>query len=405
LVKISRPDEDGAMSALREFVTDVLEIEGAAVGPVEPDGLEVLAPDPVRAAMGWPELARLGFGIELPPGAIPVGLDGDWLDRFGSLLGERGRWAERQLEVPVPPIGDPMHILDKALDLPNAVWRFHGVTEGWTRCALLAFRYAATSDEKREGLVWLAFNEGTGAAIDDIGTRLRLLLAAGADWQAPTPDVRRAAGHGRNPTALSERITPLLDLRVRRELEPFLRAMRRRFDRDRHRIHSYHDDLRLASIRKLAVLSPATGEKAENDRRRETMRIAAIAREYTAKLDDLRHNYALRVTVEWVQGLVVFAPVRHFEVIIKRRKSERRIRLDWHAAARSAEVPPCDWGDGLDRTRLVCDDALHLTEPAGQAPCPSCGKVWCRACRGGCPRCGASQADTPATEQTRKASP
>jgi hypothetical protein len=47
------------MGALREFVADMLESEGAAVEPVEPDGLEVLAPEPLRAAMGWPEFARL----------------------------------------------------------------------------------------------------------------------------------------------------------------------------------------------------------------------------------------------------------------------------------------------------------------------------------------------------------
>jgi hypothetical protein len=32
------------------------------------------------------------------------------------------------------------------------------------------------------------------------------------------------------------------------------------------------------------------------------MRVATIEREYTAKLDDLRHNYALRVTVEGCRG-------------------------------------------------------------------------------------------------------
>lgn len=381
------------MGALRDFVAEVLEMEGAVVDPIEPDGLDVLAPPAVRAAMGgWPELARLGFAAELPAGAIPVGLDGDWFDRFGGLLGERGRWAERQLDLPLPPVGDPARILDKALDLPNAVWRLHGLTEGWTRCLLLAFRYSATSDEKREGLVWLAFNEATGAAMDDIGTRLRHLLAADADWREPTADVRRAAGGGRSPDELAARIRPLLDLRVRQELEPFVRAMRRRFERDRSRVHAYHDDLRTASIRKLAALSAASGEKAEADRRRESLRVAAVAREYGAKLDDLRHNYALRVTVEWVQGIVVFAPVRQFEVVIKRRKNERRLRLDWHAAARAAEVPPSDWGVGLDRKRLVCDEALHLTEPSGQAPCPSCGKPHCRACHNRCQRCGASWA-------------
>ena len=88
------------MGALRDFVADVLESEGAAIEPVEPDGLEVLAPEPLRLTMGWPELARLGFGPELPPGAMAVGFEGDWLTKFGALLGPRGCWAERQATLP-----------------------------------------------------------------------------------------------------------------------------------------------------------------------------------------------------------------------------------------------------------------------------------------------------------------
>jgi hypothetical protein len=282
------------MGALRDFVAEVLEIEGAAVEPLEPDALEVLAPDPLRRTMGWPDLVRLGFGGDLPAGAIPVGLEGDWLDKFGALLGERGRWAERQVALPLTPPGDPARVLERALDLPNAVWRFHGVAEGWTRCLLLAFRYTAVSDEKREGLIRIAFNQGTGAVIDEVATRLHGLLVEDAEWRAPDPDVRRAAGRGWEPEVLAARVPPLLDHHVRREMEAFLRAMRRRLARDRDRVHDYHDDLRTASVRKLAALSGAPGEKGEADRKRETMRIAAIEREYAAKLEDLRHNCATR---------------------------------------------------------------------------------------------------------------
>ena len=130
------------------------------------------------------------------------------------------------------------------------------------------------------------------------------------------------------------------------------------------------------------------GDRAEADRRRETLRVAAIEREYRAKLDDLRHNYALRVTVEWVQALEFIVPVQRLDVLIRRRKGERVIQLDWHPLVRAAELPLCEAGLGLDRVRLVCDDKLHLTDPAGQAPCASCGKAFCRACSPtACPRC------------------
>lgn len=379
------------MGALRNFVSEVLEMEGSAVEAVEPDGLEVLAPEPLRALMGWPELVRLGFGAELPAGATAVGFEGDWLDRFGALLGDRGRWAERKFVLPGPPprIHDPARLLDHAIEFPNAVWRLQEVSAAWTRCLLLAFRYTAVSDEKREGLVWLGFNQGTGAVINGFAPRLRSLLAADAQWQVPDPEVRRAAGSAWDASVLDGRVRALINHSLRNEVEPFLRTMRRRLDRDRNRIHQYHSDLHLLAQKKLAALAGSTGEKAENDRKREMLRIAAIEREYAAKLGDLCHNYALRVSVDWVQGLELFVPVQRFQVLVKRRKGEKLMRLDWHPAVRLMEPPPSDWGLGIGRSRLVCDDQLHITDPAGQSPCPSCGRAWCRACHPtACRRCG-----------------
>jgi hypothetical protein len=380
------------MSELRDFVADLLERKGAAIEALDPDGLQVLAPADVQRTMGWPELVRLGFGAERAPGAIAIGLEGDWLDRFGALLGGGGRWSERMVVLPatVPPPGDPERVLDRAIDLPNAAWRFQGMSAGWTRLLMLTFRYTAVSDEKREGLVWLGFNFGTGAVVNDIVARLRPLLAQASDWDASEQAVRLAAGPGWTAAALEGRVRPLLDRLVRDALDPFVRAMRRRLERDRDRVHAYHDDLRNASLKRLAALR-ADGDRADADRRRETLRVEAIGREYRAKLDDLRHNYALRVGVEWVQALELYVPVQRFDVVIRRRKGERRVRLDWHPLVKAAEPPLCEAGPGLDRVRLVCDDKLHLTDPPGQAPCSACGKPFCRACfPAACPRCGST---------------
>lgn len=385
------------MGDLRDFVADALTINGAVVEPLDPDGLEVLSPEPVSRVMGWGEVARLGFGVERPAGAIAMGLEGDWLDRLGALLGDHGRWTERQVEPPAPAApGDPERLLARAIELPNAVSRLVKAGRGWTRCLILSFRYTAVSDEKREGLVQLGFNIGTGAAFDDdFLARLQATLACESEWKAPEPGARSAAGPGWAGPLVQTRVPMLLEQRVRRDLEPFLRAMRRRLDRDRNRVHGYHDDLRNAALKRLAAIGGAKGEKADSERKRETMRVEAIEREYRAKLDDLRHNYALRVTVEWVQTLELYVPVHRLEIEIRRRKAERVIRLDWHPLLRCVEPPLCDWGAGGGRIRLACDEKLHLVEPEGLAPCPSCGKSWCRACHPGpCPKCG--REETPA---------
>ena len=56
------------MGELRAFVSEILDRHGAALEESEPDGLEVLAPESLRQALGWPELARLSFGFG---GALP----------------------------------------------------------------------------------------------------------------------------------------------------------------------------------------------------------------------------------------------------------------------------------------------------------------------------------------------
>jgi len=385
------------MDTLREFVATLLEHEGAVVESEGTDGLVVLSPPALREVMRWPELIWLEFGPEPRANSIRVGLEGDWLEKFGTLVGERGRWAERQLVLsePWPAPRAPERILEHALDLPNATWRFQKMIPAWTRCLILAFHYTAISDEKREGLVWLGLNLGTGAMLGDLVVRLRTLLAENDDWQVPEPALLEKAAPRWTTAALVRRVQPMVDHLVRQELAPFLGAMHRRLERDGDRVHAYHDDLRALALKRLAALDGVQGEKAEADRQRERARVAAIEGEYRAKLEDLRHNYALSVTVAGVQALELLMPVQRIEVLIRRRKSERTIVLDWYPALRSAEPPLCEWGLGLGRTRVVCDASLHLTEPAGQKPCAACAARWCRACHPrSCPKCGAAHASS-----------
>jgi hypothetical protein len=385
------------MAGLREFVTELLESEGAVVEPLDADGLEVLVPDALRESWGWPELVRLGFGANAAADMVPIGLEGDWLDRFAARLGERGRFAERQLKLPdvVAAPGDPQRLIDRAVPLPNAVWRLAGVDHAWSRCLVMAFRYTAISDEKREGLVSFGFNCTTGAVLDaELVAALRQALARQDDWPAPDAEASRAAGALGDHSSIAARAGRLAARLVHADLDPFLAAMRRRLDRDRRRVHQYHDDLRRAALLKLAALE-RTSDAKPDDRAaqaiaRERMRVTAVEREYAAKLDDLRHHYALAVKVEFVQALSVLVPVQRHTLLVKRRKGERRVAVDWHAAARRMEPALCEWGEGLARARYVCDDRLHLTDESGQSPCPACGRSFCRACHpAACPKCGA----------------
>ena len=123
----------------------------------------------LRAAIGWPEFAQLGFGATLP--AVRSRSGSKATGSAASVLFLASAAASPSASLSLPTMSRRRAIRSACStarwNLPNAVWRLHGAKPTWTRCLLLAFRYTAMSDEKREGLIWLGFNQGTGAVIDD----------------------------------------------------------------------------------------------------------------------------------------------------------------------------------------------------------------------------------------------
>jgi hypothetical protein len=391
------PDIQGhGPGRLQCFVASLLRHQGALVESIEPEGLEVLAPAQVQAALGVAELSRLGFGSTLPPSAQRVGIESDWLGRLGVLLGSQGRWNRRVL----PGSGaakapaDPERLLAHALVLDNATFRLLGVTPAWTRYLVLDFRASAVSDDKRDFMLRVGANQATGALPD--AALEAIITAPGFDGGAL--DGPPSDGAESEPTLPQDAELPLiwdrprvLDLvaralpaRLDDALAPFLKGMRRRLGRDQDRLHAYHNDLRLAAMRRAMTLP-----EGDAMRQREQQRCEAIERDYRAKLDDLARQYATRVSVEWVQTLELVMPVHRFAVQIRRRKADRLIHLDWNPRARRLESPTCESTASTARPGIVCDDALHIVVASALMPCQSCGRPFCRACHPAhCPKCG-----------------
>jgi hypothetical protein len=369
------------VSRLQAFSADLLQREGALVETIDPDALEVIAPEPLQRALDVPELCRLGFGAAMPEGARRAGIETDWLDRLAKLIGERGRCATRVVRPSNPPLAGIEKLLEHELALSNAIYRLRGVAEAWTRYIILDFRFTAFSDEKRDGLLRLGANLATGATLDGVlerlATRLETEAAAGLPEgvDLPSPWARER---------VLDFVRRSLPTRLARQIDPFAQSLKRRLARDEARLYTYHNRLYQEALGHAAAMAAS-----DDRRRREQRRAEAVAREYRARLDDLRRKYALRVVAEWTQTFELIMPVQRIEVLVRRRKGERVVRLDWNPLARRLEPLPSDFGDPAERDRLVCDDALHLVTRSGLAGCPGCGKPYCRACHPDrCPKCG-----------------
>jgi hypothetical protein len=378
------------LNRLQHFIADLLEQEGAVVEPIKPEGLEVLAPPSLRHILDLPELSRLGFGTELPKGAQRISLESDWIERLADLLGERGGWQRQVLDLDIPMPGSPERILRHGLELANATYRLQDVQPVWTRYIILTFRYTALADEKRDDILLIGFNLANGATLDE---QLKALLASLPEMESgtdaePPEDVQLPPLWERQ--RLNEILQRALPARVSHRLDHFLRSMRRRQERDLTRLYNYHNDLRREALERLAALPPngqlSARQQASKDR--EQLRLQAIAREYMAKVNDLRQKHAMKIELEWVQTLELIMPVQRFRLLIKRRKGERLFNLDWNPITRKLDQAPCEYSYTWEPSRMVCDEVLHLVSLAAHAPCPQCGKEYCRACHPRqCPKC------------------
>lgn len=363
----------------RDFAAEVLEQAGALVERIEPEGLEALLPAELNSQLRASELLRVGFGAELPPDAERISLESDWLERFGNLLGARGHRTRIALADPFVSLSNPERLLEHSIVLPNAVYRMTEVTSAWTRYLILLFRYTAMSDEKREGIVKIGINLNQGSSIDGFVDEL-LMQAMNPESAGVVAPASKDLPPDWPAARVKSYVNRALPSLIHDHLHLFLQGMQRRLDRDLARVFDYYDGLRQESLLKL--------KKQKTDSAREKLRIEATALEYQAKVVDLKQKYDLSVTVNLSQVMEILSPVQRINLVIKRRKGERKISLDWNPLVRKLEPLPCEWGYTTEAARIVCDDALHLVSLAGHAPCETCGKEYCRACHPRqCPKC------------------
>ncbi len=367
------------MNDLRALLSRALAAEGALVEPIEPDGLEIMAPPHIQQALALPEWSRVGFGAEIPSQAVRVSFESDWAEQLEGLLGERGRLAHFLLqERPYPaPRPEFEKTIQREFVLQNATLRLGSVEEARARYLLLAFRMTATSDEKREDLVTLCVNESNGALASTLAGPLLGRLRTEDHMERARPD-EAAQAAGWSAQQIGTRSAGLLVPRIRSQLSPFLAGMERRMARDLERLHAYHSDLQKEAAARRDERGRTGGS--DDSLKAEQMRLEAIEREYHTKVADLRRKYAMSVEVCFLQALRADMAVRRAAVTVLRRKGSRQTHLDWNPIARRFDLFPCEGCWTSPRVYCVCDDRLHLICPSCFRACPSCGKESCRAC-------------------------
>ena len=341
----------------------------------------------MQRRLGVGELSRLGFGATLPPAAQRVGMEGDWLDRFARLLGPQGRWTRRVLSPTARTPGDPERVLGHELVLDNATFRLLGVLRPgraiW--CWISAPRRCRTTSATSS--LRLGVNLATGALPDAmlaaLGPAVRSPFSFDSDRADPdAPGGRRSAGAlGPRPRA-GTLVARALPPRLEAALDPFVKGMRRRLAATKTGCIA---TTTICTMRRCAARRRC--RRVIRNAAREEQRAEAIGREYRAKLDDLARQYATRVTVEWVQTLELVMPVHRFVGADPAAQGGPDDLAGLEPAGAAAGAAGLRGHVGIERPRLVCDDALHLVVPAALGPAAAGGRSAAHA-TAACPKCG-----------------
>jgi hypothetical protein len=361
------------MIGIIDWARDLLVSRGALVEAEGADALRAMLPAELGAALESGEWLSLRFGAG-------AGSDdeNEWLDRLSRLLPPDARAVSGRLRraIVVPPV-DAAVALERGLALQNGIYRVLEDYQQSARYYFFGFHYTIESDETSLGVATVCLN----ASARTLVLQPEFLLTAVKEdlEEDPQPAIPRDELAQLFPIALRA-----AQPEIRRMAAGVEQSANRRLARDTERIDSYYKDL-LSQIGKRIARRAADPDAADKER----SRAAATQLDRAAKLEDLVRKYSLKIRVQPGDVLAVSLPVREISARLIRKKAERVAKLHWNPKLGALESPWCEGCSAPAYPLFLCDDRVHFLCKSCAAPCPACGKHFCRACQPRC-KCGGS---------------
>ena len=361
------------MSDLLHFINDLIE-ENDGVVEWAPDGkaFQARLPADLRRGLGLSEsLVNISDNIhgneKNKSVTIPIGYGTKLLDRAIPIALEMGQTAAVYMpyfasrQKPDVDVGD-------YFSFPNAAFKEKGSHVRDLDYWLWSFEVTADAHE-RYGEIHHTCISKNGVECPDLPA---LIQDQASSWK-PLP----FKSWHLSPNRLDTLFVAACDRTLRRiqeNLSDFKLTVARHHARDIKRIEIYFNALRREiadELKRGNLKEGALAIRKEN--------IHRLWAEESAKLAALKDKYRVRLAIRPMALLLARLPVSRHELLIKRRKSERRISLVYNRLSRAFDPMRCE-ACGVDTySPGFCDDSLHLL-------CASCFSVFAR--QKECPRCG-----------------
>lgn len=381
--------------ALSEVISDILTHNGAIVENMEDDCLEYLIPKPLSKVLDIPEHGRLSFTPDTScQEAISAAYDSDLFRLIERVFSGMGKTATASYTSYLPNIEKLSKSISEKTIFSNATFRLDKVETKGVNYLLAFFRYAALSDEKREGLFPLLVNELNFSTISLVEEKENI----SEDLTGLQPKLTPLGPQTMKALQTAYRVASAV---VREELSDFVKTLERRLNRNTKRVHEYYETLKHEAQKAMEKKTFSEGRGLENILEKKDNgiikseeidkllnKLEAIETEKKWKVQDLISKYALKVQVKPVAAIAIETQAPVFWINIKRRLLSRPFPLIYNPMVRKIDPLPCEACFYPRGSYYVCDDRLHIICAHCLKKCPRCGKQYCSAChKSECPKC------------------
>ena len=345
-------------NALEQFVKRFFEFNGAVMEQ-RPGGLEALLPERLALRLNTPEYLHIAIE-ENAKEKFAVSYGSPLLEKIVDAACDTSPLISCRLNFNYIKRQGFDRLIQDQFVFYNCVGRVKGAAEVRTEYLLLTCRYLAQSDEQKEGLVALAFNLETGAAVSEMG---RIFDTVEKTFE--TASGQTILGDDKIKEILTW-VQRQAGKVLEREIKPFRDSMNRRFQRDVANLEEYYADLKKEMEESLN--RPRISDQLISDRR---TKISLIPDELERKKADLFKKYSIRVRIKLCGGIQIRTPAVKILYQTSFGRKPKQLSMIYNPATKSMDPLVCEGcGDSTFNIRFC--DHLHMLCPTCSKKCPLC---------------------------------
>lgn len=378
---------------LSELVLGYLAEAGSVVMPPAFGIYEVLMAEDLAAQLKLGDYARLTFtlaGAEQPPAdVLPISVNHPLVESIAQVITQEPANARAYIGGVRLDKRGLAELAQKQVALPNA--RLDPAPKALEEAQqhhylLCNFKVTFVSEEKQEELVAVVMDVQAGHAVRDATVLQHLEVMNPEPTFAMMPIAQprwpgAGAGDGSElAPATLQALLPRAERALRQQLADQVTALTARMARhltlDLARINDYYDEM-------AADLQQRQRRHGNDDDERQQSfadKLAMLAAERSAKLQDARSRYGVRVEMELVNVLLVAQPKIVLPMVISNRTATITRTVIWDPLVHRLEPFVCEVcgepGEGL----YLCTGG-HLAHATCLAPqCIDCKRAFCQLC-------------------------